>query len=91
MNNQYDACKCAVLKISRLVVINQPFQSSKVSLFPSAKITTMPLSMIMIGGIARYALYKITALQATAARVERPNDPWKPTENPGKETSFSRL
>ncbi|XP_022808576.1 uncharacterized protein LOC111345553 isoform X2 [Stylophora pistillata] len=34
-------------------------------------------------GIARYAVYKITPSQARADRVQRPNDPWKPTKNPG--------
>lgn len=34
-------------------------------------------------GIARYAVYRITPAQATAPRVDRPNDPWKQTPNQG--------
>ena len=34
-------------------------------------------------GIARYAVYKITAKQAKAARVRRHGDSWRLTRRPG--------
>ena len=41
-------------------------------------------------GIARYSLYKITAAQATAAKVGRPRgDPWKSNQTPGKSISVT--
>ena len=41
-------------------------------------------------GIARYALYKITAEDAMKPKVPRPlNEPWKPNQTPGKVTSVT--
>ena len=41
-------------------------------------------------GIARYALYKITAEDAMKPKVPRPQgDPWQPNQTPGKVTSVT--